>query len=52
MQHKKNMVDIDSFRPSLSTVAADMRSPGSSEAADVKLCMNNFIHVFMYVYIR
>lgn len=30
MQHKKNITDIESLRPSLSTVAADITSPGSS----------------------
>lgn len=30
MQHRKNIADIESLRPSLSTVAADMRSPGNS----------------------
>jgi len=35
----KNMVDIDSLRPSLSTATADKRSPGIS-MHKIKLCIS------------
>lgn len=31
MQPRKNIADIESLRPTLSTIAADKRSPGISE---------------------
>lgn len=33
MQQMNNIEDMDTFRPNLSTIAADISSPGNSEQA-------------------
>ena len=55
-QHRKNIADIESLRPSLSTVAAAMRRPGNSSG---KLWLNvtwlpsrsiKYIHAFIHTH--